>query len=155
VTEDYLPASNFLVSVANEEVPIDDTDFGQANLRKLIAMTRDTDVSNRDWAAMLLAGYGPQTEEVRDVLLAAAEDEDQYVRAEAIEGLVSRDREKALGLAKRELTGGFGTVPVLYAAIELADPSLFAFLEPFAEPSGDEFLDGLTDDALNACRHNY
>lgn len=147
---DYLPASDFLVSLMNEEISIDDTDLGRANLSMLIAMTRDADVSNRDWAAMLLSDYGPPTDEVRSALLAAAEDENQFVRGEAIEGLVDRDREKALALVKRELSANFATVPVLYSAIALADPSLLSFLEPYADPSGDSFVDGLVLDAIRA-----
>ena len=81
----YSPASDFLVSLMNEEIPIDETVFGRANLTLLIAMTRDADVSNRDWAAMLLSQYGPKTAEVRHALLQAADDEDLIVRAEAIE----------------------------------------------------------------------
>jgi hypothetical protein len=151
-SEHYLPASDFLVALMNEEVPIDETEFGRANLKLLIAMTRDADVSNRDWAALLLALHGPLTADVRDALLAAAEDEDRYVRGEAIEGLVERDPEKALALVMRELAGDCATVPVLYAAIELADPSLLSLLQEYAEPSGDAFLDGLTEDAINACQ---
>jgi HEAT repeat protein len=150
--EPYLPASSFLNSVANEEVVLDESDFGNANLRLLIQLTQDADRSNRDWATMLLASYGPKTDQVRDALLAAAEDEDEIVRAEAIEGLVERDRDKALALVKRELSGELVSVPLLYAAKELADPSLVTLLEPFALPSGDDYIDGIANDALMACQ---
>jgi hypothetical protein len=150
--EPYLPASSFLNSVANEEVVLDESDFGNANLRLLIQLTQDADRSNRDWATMLLASYGPKTDQVRDALLAAAEDEDEIVRAEAIEGLVERDRDKALALVKRELSGELVSVPLLYAAKELADPSLVTLLEPFAMPSGDDYIDGIANDALMACQ---
>jgi hypothetical protein len=150
--EEYWPASSFLVSLANEEVLLDDSEFGRANLQLLISLTSDADVSNRDWATMLLGSYGPDTAEVREVLLRAADDEDPYVRGEAIEALVGRDRGSALGLVKRELSADFGTVPVLFAARELADPSLVTYLEPFEAPSGDEYLDGIVVDALKACR---
>jgi HEAT repeat protein len=150
--EPYLPASSFLNSVANEEVVLDVSDFGKANLQLLIQLTRDADRSTRDWATMLLASYGPKIDQVRDALLAAAEDEDEIVRAEAIEGLVERDREKALALVKRELASESVSVPLLYAARELADQSLVPLLEPFAIPSDDAYIDGLVDDALKACR---
>jgi len=150
--EPYLPASSFLNSVANEEVVLDDSDFGKTNLRLLIQLTQDADRSNRDWATMLLASHGPNTDQVRDALLAAAEDQDEIVRAEAIEGLVERDREKALALVKRELSGEMVSVPLLYAAKELADPSLVSLLEPFAGPSGDDYIDGIAKDALEACQ---
>jgi HEAT repeats len=147
----YLPKSEFLIMVCNEEIPFDDSDFGRANLQRLIALTTDKYTSNRDWAALLLGQFGPNTDEVRAALVRAAEDEDQFVRGEAIEHLVERDRAKALALVKRELAGGFATVPVLYAATKLANPSLFELLEHFAEPSGDSFLDGLWEDAMKAC----
>ena len=150
--EPYLPASNFLISVANEEVVLDESEFGKTNLRLLIQLTRDADRSNRDWATMLLGGHGLKTDEVRDALLGAAEDQDEIVRAEAIEALVGRDREKALALVKRELAGEFVSVPLLYAARELADSSLVPLLEPFAVPSGDDYIDGIAEDALRACQ---
>src|SRR5688572_25244654 len=98
----YLPASDFLVALINEEILIDETVIGRANLKMLIALTRDADVSNRDWATMLLGHNGPQTDEVREALLRAADDENQYVRGEAIHALTERDRATALLLVKRE-----------------------------------------------------
>lgn len=69
----YRPKSDFLVMVANEEILFDDSEFGRANLQRLIALTGDADTSNRDWATMLIGHFGPDTEEVRTALLRAAE----------------------------------------------------------------------------------
>ena len=149
--EYYLPASNFLVSLMNEEIRIDETEFGRANLQLLMALTKDTDRSNRDWAAMLLGHNGPQTDEVRDALLHAADDEDQYVRGEAIQALVERDRAAAFRLVKRELEKDFVCVAIFDAAAELAEPSLVTLLEPFAEPSGDDHMDSVAKYALTKC----
>ena len=151
-SEGYLPASDFLVSLMNEEIPIDDTDFGRANLRLLIALTQDTDRPNRDWATMLLGHSGPQTDEVRDALLRAADDEDQYVRGEAIQALAERDRSAALRLVERELASPSVCVAVFDAAAELADPSLVPLLEPFAKPSGDDYMDDIAKYALEKCK---
>ena len=148
----YRPPSSFLNSVANDEVAIDDTEFGKSNLRLLVQLTRDADRSNRDWATMLLSIHGPMTDEVRDALLLAAEDQDVIVRAEAIEGLTERDPKKALALIKRELSREFVSVPLLYAATHLADPSLVPFLEPFVIPSGDDYIDSIAVGALQACQ---
>lgn len=150
----YLPASNFPVSVMNEEVVIDDSEFGRANLRLLIELTRDADRSNRDWATMLLGHHGPQTEEVRDALLRAADDEDQYVRGEATQSLAERDRANALRLVKRELANESVCFAVFEAAAELADASLIPLLESFAEPSGDDYMDSIAQHALDVCRAN-
>ena len=149
---DYQPKSDFLIMVANEEIVLDDSEFGQANLRRLISFTYDEDTSNRDWATMLLGHYGPHTDEVRGVLLRGADDEDQYVRAEAIEALVERDRASALQLVKRELARESAAVGVFDAAAELADPSLVSLLEPFAQPSGDNYVDEIAKRALDKCR---
>jgi len=148
----YLPASNFLVSVANEEVPIDASDFGQANLNLLVELTRDADRSNRDWATMLLGHKGPQTDEVSEALRRAADDEDEYVRGEAIQALVERNRASALDLVRRELAKEFVCVAIFDAAAELADPSLVSLLEPFAMPSGDDYMDGVARHALAKCK---
>ncbi len=147
----YLPASDFLVSVMNEEVVFDDSEFGQANLRLLIAMTKDADRSNRDWAAMLLGHNGPVTREVRDALVVAADDPDQYVRGEAIHQLVDRDAATALQLVRRELAADNVCIAIFNAAEELADPSLVEPLRRFQEPSGDSFVDQCAIDALKAC----
>ena len=89
----YTPRSEFLNAVAADEVPLGGSEMGAANFQKLIAMTRDDDVSNRDWATMLLSQQEVDTPEVRDALLRAANDEVADVRAEAIEGLAQRDQD--------------------------------------------------------------
>ena len=151
--EPYLPASDFLVSVMNEEVVLDESDFGRANLKLLIAMTKDDDRSNRDWAAMLLGHHGPPTVEVRDALREAADDEDEYVRGEAIQALVERDREVAISLVARELANEFACYAIFQAAAELAEPSLAPLIEPFAaKKTGPAHIDSQIDDALAACR---
>lgn len=150
--DEYRPKSDFLVSVANEEIPLDDSDFGQSNLRLLIEHTRDDDRSNRDWAAMLLGHFGPHTEDVRLALVSAAEDVDPYVRAEAIHQLVGRDRSLATQLVMRELAEKSVCVVVFDAARDLADPCLVPLLLPFAEASGDDYVDGCVRDALSACQ---
>jgi HEAT repeats len=55
----------------------------------------DNDRSNRDWACLLLSQQDVDTDEVRNALMAAASDGDQYVRAEAILGLAQRSTELA------------------------------------------------------------
>ncbi|HET9353086.1 MAG TPA: HEAT repeat domain-containing protein [Sphingomicrobium sp.] len=152
----YLPKSDFLTWVSNEEIPFDDSEYGRANLRRLIDLTTDEDTSNRDWATMLLGHYGPRTSEVRDALLRAADDEDEYVRGEAVQALVERDRSAALRLTVRELAGDSVCYAIFQAATELADPSLVPLLEICAEkPTGVTHLDGQIADALEACRGSY
>lgn len=56
----------------------------------------DADTSNRDWATLLLAGQDIDTPEVCAALLAATQDQDACVRAEALLGLAERDAGLAL-----------------------------------------------------------
>lgn len=147
----YQPSSNFLKAVAADEVPLTGPAPANANLRRLIAMTRDEDRSNRDWATFLLAQKRLDMIEVREALLQAADDEDEAVRAEAVLGLAQLDKQLALPLVKRELSSESITVPILEAAALLADESLVADLQDFTAPSRDVFMDGLVRAALQAC----
>lgn len=149
--QNYQPKSQFLIDVANNQVPLGDDEFGRHNFELLIALTRDEDRSNRDWATFLLALQERNTPEVRDALLRAAHDEDPYVSAEAICGLAHIDRQLALPLVRDALKAGSVAAVIFEAAEILADPSLAEPLRPFAEPSGDAYLDSLALDALKAC----
>ncbi len=149
--EGYWPSSDFLCMVANDEVPLTGSAAGEQNLRLLMEFTRDPDVSNRDWATMLLSRQEIDTPEVRQVLLRAADDSDCDVRAEALEGLAERDKELARPLVERELCSddcGYGTFE---AARLIADPSLLPALRiwngRFEESSWNE----LVSEAIAAC----
>jgi hypothetical protein len=151
MSEPYLPPSKFLRAVIREEAPIGGGELGDANLQKLIEMTRDADCANRDWATMLLAQEEIDTDEVRAALVKAAADEDENVRAEAILGLAQRDRDLALPFLRKVLSGPAASMPIFEAAALVADPSLIDDLRCFAEPSDNAFLDGYTLEALAAC----
>ena len=151
MADHYEPASNFLRAVVNEEVPLSGSAFADANMRQLIAMTRDDDLSNRDWATMLLAMEEADTPEIRAALLSAAEDENELVRAEALVGIAQRDRALALPLAVKALSSGLAIMAVFEAAALIADPSLVDLLRPWTKPSDDEWLDQPARDALAAC----
>jgi HEAT repeat protein len=151
MTERYEPPSEFLKALIDDDAPLNGGEHAEANLRRLVEMTRDENAANRDWATLLLAQQDIDTPEVRNALLGAAEDENEYVRAEAILGLAQRDKAQALPLLQRELSGGVVPLPLFEAAAIVAHPSLAADLRAFADPSGDDFLDGLAIDALRAC----
>jgi len=152
MTERYEPPSDFLKSLIDDDAPLSDSEHGEANLRRLVELTKDEHSVNRDWATLLLAQQDVDTPEVRNALLGAAEDENQYVRAEAILGLAQRDKTLALPLLQRELSGQAVAVPLFEAAALIAHPSLAKDLQAFADPSGDDFLDGLAVQALRACQ---
>jgi HEAT repeat protein len=151
MTERYEPPSDFLKRLIEDDAPLLGGEHAEANLRHLIGMTTDANPANRDWATLLLAQQDIDSTDVREALLRAAEDENEYVRAEAILGLAQRDKAVALPLLQRELSGEFAPLPLFEAASLVADPSLAPQLRAFAEPSGNDFLDGLALEALQAC----
>lgn len=151
MAEPYRPASEFLNAVISDEVPLTGGAFGESNLSRLIAMTRDPDRSNRDWAALLLSQQELDSPGIRAALLAATRDEDECVRAEALCGLAARDRAAALPLLHEALAADRVSAPVFEAAALVAHPSLVGPLSAFAEPSDNDFIDGLVIEALAAC----
>ncbi|WP_246623791.1 HEAT repeat domain-containing protein [Sphingomonas colocasiae] len=124
-----------------------------ANLRLLIAMTRDADFSNRDWAIFLLAQEEIDSPSVRAALLYAAENttEDMVVRSQAIWGLTRRDPAVALPFVQAALHGRTVDELMLETALLCAHPSLIADLRIWAEPSEDPDMDALAAQALAAC----
>ncbi len=147
----YQPTSEFLKAVAANNVPLSGGALADANLHRLIQMMRDEDRTNRDWATFLLAIEDIDTSVVRDALMQAATDEDDYVRAEAVYGLARRDPTVALPFVQAELRADAVAVAVFEAAELCAHPSLIDVLRQLAEPSDSPYLDGLAADALAAC----
>lgn len=148
----YEPASDFLKAIVADEVPLSGSPMADHNLCRLIAMTRDDDLSNRDWATMLLAQQEADTPAIRTALLAAVEDEDDVVRAEALLGIAQRDPQLALPFALKALSGDRASMTVFEAAELIADPALVDLLRLWTEPSDNKLLDGYAADALQACQ---
>ena len=151
MTERYEPPSFFLRAVIADAVPLAGSPEGEANLGRLIAMTRDPEVANRDWAVLLLSQQETDTPQVRSALLEAARDSDEIVRAEAILGIALRDPALALPLLQEALAGPRASAPLFEAAVLVAHPSLAHDLRAFAEPSDNAFLDERAAEALAAC----
>jgi hypothetical protein len=114
-------------------------------------MTRDTDVSNRDWATMLLSSEEADTPAIRAALLSCALDENHDVRAEALVGIAKRDPELALPLVLKALSGDWVSIPLFEAASLIAHPALMDVLRPWTEPSDDEWFDQHAREAFVAC----
>lgn len=146
----YEPPSAFLKSLIEDDAPLSGAD-GESTRSRLMMLMRDDHPANRDWATLLLAQQDLDTDEVRQALLAAAEDENDFVRAEAILGLAQRDRMLALPLVRRELSYERVAVPLFEAAALIADPSLADDLRDFVLPSDNVLLDELAAKALSAC----
>ncbi|WP_062733261.1 hypothetical protein [Sphingobium abikonense] len=151
MSEDYYPASDFLNAVIAESVPLAGSTFADKNLRHLIELTRDDDLAKRDWATMLLSQQEVDTPQVREALLAAAGDKEEIVRAEALLGLAQRDPKLALPYAISALCSDCVSVPVFEAVALIADASLVEHIRPWVDASGDDRIDKLAQDALEAC----
>lgn len=153
MSDDYLPPSDFLQSCLNDDVTLSGSVFAEANLARLIAMTRDEDVANRDWATILLAQTDLDTPEIRAAFKERLGDEDSIVRGEALVGLAQRDPALALPLVITELGRRPVGLPTMEAAEEIADAKLLPHLLPWlmerATPS-DHFDEAL-EQAVRAC----
>ena len=152
--ESYSPQSDFVGLAATGDVPLDGSPEADSNLHRLIEFTRHPDKSNRDWATMALGQYAPDTTVVIDALIAAADDQDCDVRAEAIEALARKGLEVALPLIARELATprcGFG---VFEAAGIVADSSLVEPLRRFDKDTDEPWIDRTIRDAIQACETN-
>ena len=131
-----------------DEVPFIGS-FGDANVARLIQMTRDPDRANRDWATLLLAQLERDTKEAREALLAAAADEDEHVRGEAILGIAEREPSAALPLIHAALQEDIVCLQIFEAAAVVAHPSLIDSLRDFTD--GEDYIDQRARDALAAC----
>ncbi|MBP2277407.1 MULTISPECIES: HEAT repeat domain-containing protein [Sphingomonas] len=151
MAERYLPASEFLNYVLADEITLDASVLGRANLSTLLQMVDDPDRSNRDWATFLISGLPFDSPEIRLALLRAADDADVDTRDEAIVGLARRDRAAAIERLKPLLKEEIGEV-LLEAATILGDPSLVPALKEIEgwDGDGDAVRDQLRC-ALAAC----
>jgi hypothetical protein len=147
----YEPKSDFLRSVIAEEAPLSGGELAEANLRLLIKLTSDADLSNRDWATFLLSQEDTDTETIRAALISTAQDENEFVRAEAVRGLAKRNPSLALPLVQKALRSDRVAFAMFEAAEYCAHPSLVKDLRRWAEPSDEPILDGRAADALAAC----
>lgn len=148
----YRPSSEFLNLVLINEVPIDNTVYGQQNLRRLLSMVSDEDRTNRDWAAFLISGLAMDTPAIRQALHAAAQDSDKDTRDEAIVGLARRDRGSAMKLLIPRLKNEVSLV-LLEAAAILGERELVQLLS-FLKRDGviTERLQKHWKIALKACK---
>ncbi len=152
MSKDYYPASDFLNQIISGDVALVGSAFAEENLRRLIAMMRDDDLTNRDWATMLLSQQEIDTPEVREALLNSLADDEEAVRAEALLGLAQRDAKLALPYAITALSSDCVSVPVFEAVTLIADAALAEHVRPWTEVSGDDWIDKLAREAMEACR---
>jgi HEAT repeat protein len=152
MSEGYYPPSVFLNSVIAEEVSIELDGFGAENLKRLIEMTSDPDLANRDWATLLLALLEFDTPSIRNALLQAAEDSSGIVRAEAICGIAQREPAVELDLILRELAGDELWYPILDAIEAIPNQKFIPLLEQWDDKLSDKHFNEAIESALQACR---
>jgi hypothetical protein len=100
---------------------------------------------------MTIAMQEIDTPEVRAALLAAAEDTDVVVRAEALQGLAQRDKELALPLVEEELLRDDWGYATFQAAEIIGHPSLLPGLRKWRRKTGASWIDETIEDAIRAC----
>lgn len=151
----YLPPSDFLRMVMDDEIALGDDGFGRANLARLIALTRDSDPANRDWATMLLAQTGEDGPEIRQAFVDRLDDSHDETRLEALLGLAARDRPAALPVVREWLEKEWIDSMALEAAALIADPALSPLLDAIAagwrSESPDDRIVGELETARRAC----
>lgn len=151
MNERYQPASDFLVMVANGEVSLTGSEMAAANLRRLLNYTRDGNVSNRDWAAFLIAHADVDGAEVTLALHRCLEDESENVQEEAMVGLARRRDMTALPQLHRWLQQGALSRMILEAAAEFGEPSLCQSLESVEQWAHELDLHFLWEEAREKC----
>jgi hypothetical protein len=151
MNDGYEPTSSFLTWVLSEEAPLTGSEQAEANLRRVITLTTDDDVSNRDWATFILGNHDLDTPAIREALVARADDPDELVRAEAIRGLARKDRLLALPFIQRALGAASAMVDVFEAAAIVADASLVEPVRQFARNTNTDWTGDVVREALQAC----
>ncbi|WP_186418875.1 lyase [Bosea sp. CS1GBMeth4] len=151
MSELYQPASDFLIMVANGEVPLTGSEFADANLHMLLYYTRDSDLSNRDWATFLLAHADVDRAEVTVALHRCLEDESENVQEEAMVGLARRHDLTALPRLHGWLRQGALSRMILEAAAEFGESSICQSLESVEQLANELGLRFLWEEACEKC----
>ncbi|MBB6251269.1 HEAT repeat domain-containing protein [Nitrospirillum iridis] len=149
MAKDYMPPSDFLRDLIDEDVEIEADD--EATIARLLTLFRDADAANRDWAVFLLGQSEADTKAVRAALVAALDDADDGVRAEALVALAQRDGDLARPHVLEALSAE-SVYPTLFEAAALcAHPDLIKPLRGWLKATGDKEVDQLVVEAVAAC----
>ncbi|MEC4593399.1 MULTISPECIES: HEAT repeat domain-containing protein [Nitrospirillum] len=149
MAKDYMPPSDFLRDLIDEDVEIEADDT--ATVKRLLSFFKDPDAANRDWAVFLLGQSEVDTKAVRDALVQALDDEDDSVRAEALVALAQRDGDLARPHVLEALSAE-GVYPTVFEAAALcAHPDLIKPLRGWLKATGDKEVDQMVAEAVAAC----
>lgn len=151
--EDYRPPSLFLQQLIDDEPALSGSSDADALAAQLIALTRDADPANRDWALMILGQSELETPEALAALVAGMADEEHEAGLEAMIGVAMRAPELALPRVKALLDEDVVDSMTLEAAAYVADPSLLPFLEAIGREvvDDDDSFTTILAEAIEAC----
>ncbi|MCW2763797.1 MAG: hypothetical protein JWR85_3998 [Marmoricola sp.] len=152
-SEDYRPPSPFLQRLIDDEPELTGSSEADALAAQLIALTRDADPENRDWALMILGQSELETPEALAALVAGMDDEEHEAGLEALIGVAMRAPELALPRVKELLDGDEVDSMALEAAAYVADPSLLPFLEAIGREvvNDDDSFTTILAEAIESC----
>lgn len=152
-SEDYRPPSAFLQHLIDEEPALSGGPAEDARAAQLIALTRDADPANRDWALLVLAQSELETPEALAALVAGMDDDEHDAALEALIGVAMRAPALALPRVAELLDGDTIDSMTLEAAAYVADPSLVPALEAIGEEveDDDDAFTTLLAEAIESC----
>ncbi|MES2986888.1 MAG: lyase [Pseudomonadota bacterium] len=151
--EDYRPPSPFLQRLIEEEPALSGSAAADALVAQLIALTRDGDAANRDWALMILGQSEVETPEVLAALVAGLDDAEHEAMLEALIGVAMRAPDLALPRVKALLDEDAVDSMTLEAAAYVADPSLLPLLQAISREvaDDDDVFTTVLAEAIEAC----
>ena len=152
-SEDYRPPSAFLQHLIDEEPALSGGPAEDARALQLIALTRDADPANRDWALLVLAQSELETPEALAALVAGMDDEEHDAALEALIGVAMRAPALALPRVAELLDEDVIDSMTLEAAAYCADPSLVPALEAIGREveDDDDSFTTLLAEAIESC----
>ncbi|RYY22426.1 MAG: lyase [Sphingomonadales bacterium] len=151
--EEYRPSSPFLQRLIDDEPELSGSPEADALAVELIALTRDEDETNRDWALMILGQSELETPEALAALVAGMDDPEHEAGLEALIGVAMRAPELALPRVRALLDEDTVDSMTLEAAAYVADPSLLPLLEAIGREvvDDDDLFTTVLAEAIESC----
>jgi hypothetical protein len=151
--KDYRPPSAFLQMLIDDEPELTGGPAEDARAFQLIALTKDKDPANRDWALLLLAQSELETPNALAALVAGMDDPEHEAALEALIGVAMREPALALPRVQALLEEDAIDSMTLEAAAYIADPVLLPALESIQAEVGDDddVFTTVLAEAIEAC----
>lgn len=133
MSDAYLPQSPVLAAIVRRVVADSPGTLTADEAVVAAGFVNDAHLSNRDWAVFLLAASADRSPAVLAALVAAMDDPNEDVRAEAMCGVAERAPDRALGPVTSALATGRASLPLFEAAARIADAALVPFLAGYVD----------------------